>query len=179
MTATASEPQAFPASVPGLGSLPDSGGGDGFDGIPGRIGDLLGGLFNPPELSGGDVSPDPLPDNVISDQPGEDQPGEDQPGDGEPDEGGGEKPADDTACGADPEDPKTEDPKTEDPKTEDPKTEEAKPEDPKTEAVEVAPVPVPAPGPAPVAVPSVAAEGGAATLAPCEIAADELPQAGR
>jgi hypothetical protein len=163
------EPQAFPASAPGLGSLPDSGGGGGFGGIPGRIGDLLGGLFDPPELSGGDVPPELLPDNEISDEPDEDQPAEDQPDDGEPDDGepddgepdeeADDGPADDTACSADRWYPET--------------------EEPKAEAAEVAPDPVTAPGPPPVAVPPAAAEGDAAMLAPCEIAADELPQVGR
>jgi hypothetical protein len=172
MAVSPTEPQAFPASAPGLGSLPDSGGG-GFGGIPGRIGDLLGGLFNP---SGDALSapPDPLPNNDISDEPEEVQPDEDQPDDGEPDEEADDEPADDTDCGADSEDPETEEPKTEDPKTDDPETEV-----PKAEAADVAPVPVTPPGPPPVAVPPAAAEGGAVMLAPCEIAADELPQVGR
>jgi hypothetical protein len=164
IAAPSAEPPAFPASAPGLGSLPDSGGGGGFGGMPGRIGDLLGGLFDPPELSGGDEPPDPLLDNEISDDPDKSDAG--KPDDGEPGEEADDEPADDTACGADPEEPNPEELETEEPK----------PEEAKTAA---APVPVTAPAPPPVAVPPAAVEADTATLAPCEIAADELPQVGR
>ncbi|MCV7227356.1 hypothetical protein [Mycolicibacterium komossense] len=153
----------FPSSAPGLGSLPGLGRGVPGGGVPQRLGGLLSDLLG----GAADTSPpESLPDSDIGDEPdladGEDEPkgGTDDPED--PEDTGAPQPAADVAdevvdetaepCGDDEQEPQ-----------------------PEPVPVDTGSVPAPPVAQAPPADP-VAAPAGST---PCEIAADELPQAGR
>jgi hypothetical protein len=168
---------AMPTGAPGLSSLPGSGGmpevgGSGIGGLPGQLADLLGSLFD----QSGDPVPDPpeLPDDPpeLPDDPPLDEPALD-PAE-EPD---GPEDADDAA---DPDSPDGDCPAEPDTTVAEPvpvpSTPPAPP--PPADAEPVTPAPLAAPAaPAAPAVPAVPAPQDGST--PCEIAADELPQAGQ
>jgi hypothetical protein len=169
-TAAAPALGGLPSAAPAMGSplgggLPDVGGGLG--GLAGRIADAVGGLLSTPTGAG---LPDPseLADPVVdekrdtehddTDEPAEDPP---EPADG----GGGPTPAE-APCDASPDEPTT----------------AAAPPPgvprPPPQAPPPPPLPAPAPPAAPPPTPAVDTTGAIGST-PCEIAADELPQAGQ
>lgn len=152
-------PMAATPSMPAMPSLGEMGGGlpggaGGLAGLGSQIADAIGGLLNRPD----DALPEPpeLEEPIIDDdEPKPDEPKQDDdeptPDDDEPDEAGAvEEPVEDCS----PEEPVGEEPP------------------------EPVPTPPPAPPPPPPTAepPPDAEQLGAET--PCEIAADELPQAG-
>lgn len=159
---TSTVPAATPAAAPGIPPVPSLGGmGGGLPGGAGGLGsigsqlaDAIGGLLN----GSGDGLPDPDPqelDDDVLDEPDEES---DEP---EPDEAEVDDTAEVEEVSAEAED-------------------EACPEDVDAEAPLPDPAPTPPPSPMP---PPAPLEGPPATEplgaeTPCEIAADELPQAG-
>lgn len=155
----ATAPTSAMPSIPSMPSLGEMGGGlpggtGGLAGLGSQFADAIGGLLNRPD----DALPDPpeLDDEAVDTD-------EQAPGDEDPDAESDEE-ADDLA--------ETDKPTDEpvDACAEDEPVEEPPPPDP-------APTPAPMPPPEPVVEPPPPADPlGAET--PCEIAADELPQAG-
>ncbi|HEU4361309.1 MAG TPA: hypothetical protein VFR27_07335 [Mycobacterium sp.] len=150
-----------PGGLPGDLGLPTGaglpGGAGGLGGLIPRIVDAIGGLLGSPD---NDVT-DPWPDDPFNDEPPGDQP-DDEPGDDEPEADGETAPADEIdQTGAD---PGPDEPGDEVVAEETPDDAAAAPADQRVD-------PPPPQGPDP--------QADAAEPTPCEIAADELPQAGR
>ena len=154
-------PTELPSSAPSLGSLPSLGGGGSGGGLPdmgGLLGDLFGGSPDAPSL---DPMPESLPDKEI-DEPDLKEPTDDTDDTG--DTGDTEKDEE-----PDPAEAAVEEPVDDCP----PEPEQDQPPPAAVvapDAPEAPPVPAPDPPAAPVAAP--------AGETPCDIAADELPQAG-
>ncbi|MGW0161561.1 hypothetical protein ACWDUN_19850 [Mycobacterium sp. NPDC003323] len=173
---------AGPVAAEGVPSLPGGGGfgglpsmGSGMSGVSGlgqSFADMLGGLLG----AAGGVTPDGL-DEPVLDEPVRDQPPEDEPGSDD------EEADDEKVEGEEPDESK--DLESGAPEDEEPDAEPVDAEIPfgaaEAPPAESAPAPTPVPepvaAPAPVPPPAepVTAEPAAT---PCEIAADELPQAG-
>jgi hypothetical protein len=157
-------PAELPTSAPGLGSPASLGGGGSGSGLP-DMGSLLGELFGrPTDAPGLDPLPDSLPDNDI-DEPDPEEPAEDAEDTDDVEnveDVGGAEDTEDTES--------TEEPVDDCP----PETEEEPPEPAPAPAPAAAAAPEPA-QPVPPAAPVAAPLSGET---PCEIAADELPQAG-
>ncbi|HEY5842396.1 MAG TPA: hypothetical protein VIU87_13185 [Mycobacterium sp.] len=186
--ALASVPAASPADgLPGFGAagMPDLG---GTHSMPGRLADVLSGLADRPALPEVDTpdelelpnepdEPDADEEAVEPDEPDPDEPDADEPEPGQPDPDDTE--ADDTeaddAEADDAEAGNTEAGNEEDGEGDPPA---APPEPDCPGPLPEEPAPTPVPESAPVADPPPPAPADAAGM-PCEIAAEELPQAGQ
>jgi hypothetical protein len=162
----ASAPTSAMPSMPSMPSLGELGGGlpggaGGLAGLGSQFADAIGGLLNGSD----DALPDPpdLHDEALD--PGDPAPGDDEDPEAESDEEADDLAETDEQSGEPVDEPV-------DACAEDEPVEEPPPPDPAP-----TPPPAPVPPPEPVVDPPPAADGlGAQT--PCEIAADELPQAG-
>jgi hypothetical protein len=171
-----------PGSVPALGGTPAESTGGGIAGLPGGLADLLGGLLGgsgdsstdplpPPDLDGGPIDNDAPDDPAQADEKADDS-DENAAGPDDPVESGcqqtgdsGPSPTEEQVAAAPP--PAAPPPEQPPPSAE---------ADAKPAPGPVTPTEAAAPTETPVAGP-LAAETPAAET-PCEIAADELPQAG-
>jgi hypothetical protein len=161
---------ALPAAAGSSGGLGDLGGLGGLGGLANRIVEAMGGLLGSGSLndSGDPFDGEPFDEDPFDEDPfrPDDKADDDEPDDDEPDDDADDKPEDlpvDEAQPVDGPQPAVA-----------PQPAEAVP----AVAPPLAAVPPPVAAPAPAAVPPVGAppDGG---KTPCEIAADELPQAGQ
>lgn len=167
---------ALPTPPSGLGSLPGAATGalpegGGIGGLAGQLADLLSGLVDPGGDSGALPEPPELPDDPLVDEPGGDEAGGEPGEEGETDEPVAEESIMDSGnadATASPEDECDGEPAAAEPEAAEPEAAETAPTPPPVEPLAESPPP-----PAPLAA-QMPEEGAT----PCEIAADELPQAG-